>query len=83
MKTIENLILTYQKERKRERGRETCMYQLHICNENDQNNMEERERCMYKSLYRKQSEKYERKDERKRERDVSVICNDRKNMKEM
>ena len=38
---------------------------------------------MYKSLYRKQSEKYERKDERKRERDVSVICNDRKNMKEM
>ena len=45
--------------------------------------MEERERCMYKSLYRKQSEKYERKDERKRERDVSVICNDRKNMKEM
>ena len=53
------------------------MYQLHICNENDQNNMEERERCMYKSLYRKQSEKYERKDERKRERDVSVICNDR------
>ena len=45
MKTIENLILTYQKERKRERERH--MYQLHICNENYQNSMKEREREMY------------------------------------